>query len=101
MRLQDNPYLPDGLPELVRQLSALWRQLATQVNQVSEGFISGATNATTAPPTAGTYAQGDFIRNSAPVEAGAVASKYVIVGWVCVASGTPGTWVPCRYLTGN
>jgi len=39
MRLPDNPYLrPDaGLPEFSRQMDRLWRELAQQVNQLSEG----------------------------------------------------------------
>lgn len=58
-------------------------------------------NATTAAPATGSWARGDFIPNSAPAELGAALSKYVIRGWICTASGTPGTWVQCRYLTGN
>jgi hypothetical protein len=47
------------------------------------------------------YAQGDFVRNSTPVEAGAATAKYVITGWICVAGGTPGTFKESRVLTGN
>lgn len=78
-----------------------YKEIAYQVNQVSEGKIAGAYNASTAAPTSGTWTQGDFIRNSAPTELGTASSKYVIFGWSCVASGTPGTWVQCRFLTGN
>jgi hypothetical protein len=28
-------------------------------------------------------------------------NKYALLGWVCVASGTPGTWKECRALTGG
>ena len=38
-----------------------------------------------AAPTTGTYASGDIIFNSAPTAGG-------FIGWVCVTSGTPGTW---------
>lgn len=80
----------------------LWyRQIARQVNTLSEGGISANYNAATAAPTTGTWAQGDFIKNSAPSELGSAASKYVIHGWQCTVSGTPGTWVQCRFLTGN
>ena len=80
----------------------LWyRQVAQQVNALSEGFIAASYNALTTAPTAGTWNQGDAIRNSLPTELGAASSKYVITQWVCVASGTPGTWVQCRSLTGN
>ena len=74
---------------------------ATQVNLLSEGRMSAAYNAQTAAPTAGTYALGDFVRNSNPSELGAGGSKYVIHGWQCVLGGTPGTWVQCRFLTGS
>lgn len=40
----------------------------------------------TAAPTTGTYAQGDYVRNSAP----AVGQPK---GWICTVAGTPGTWV--------
>jgi hypothetical protein len=78
-----------------------YREVAQQVNALSEGQVSATYNANTAAPTTGTYAQGDFVRNSTPVEAGIIGSKYVVKGWVCVAGGTPGTWVQARSLTGN
>ena len=93
--------LSQTLVDLRRDLMKEWRTLAEQVNAVSEGRLVGTYNATTAAPTQGDYAQGDFVRNSAPVEAGAAASKYVILGWVCTVSGNPGTWLECRTLTGN
>lgn len=37
------------------------------------------------PPTAGTWVTGDLVWNSAPTAGG-------ILGWVCVAAGTPGIW---------
>lgn len=103
MKLPDNPYLSAtaGLPALVRQIDNLWRQLAQQVNQLSEGQVVAAYNAATAAPTTGTYARGDFIRNSEPAELGTAGSRYVITGWVCTVSGTPGTWVQARALTGS
>lgn len=83
------------------QLIDFLRKLATQLNLLSEGNASAVTNAYTAAPTTGTWKQGDEIKNSAPSEAGSAGSKYVVVGWKCVASGTPGTWVAMRCLTGN
>ena len=100
MRLPDTPYLP-GDSALVRQLDTLYRQIAQQVNQLSEGQLVATYNAGTAAPTTGTWARGDFIANSAPSELGAASSKYVIRGWICTVAGTPGTWVQCRFLTGN
>lgn len=55
----------------------------------------------TAAPTTGEWAQGDFVFNRDPVEAGSTPNKYVVLGWSCVAGGTPGTWLPMRCLTGN
>ena len=77
-----------------------YKQIAYTVNALSEGKAEAFYGATTAAPTTGTWKQGDFVKNSAPVEAGAASSKYVIFGWMCTVSGTPGTWVQCRFLTG-
>ena len=93
--------LSQTLADMRRDLMKEWRLLAEQVNAVSEGRLAGTYNATTAAPTLGDYAQGDFVRNSAPTELGAPGSKYIIKGWTCVVSGNPGTWVQTRALTGN
>jgi len=55
----------------------------------------------TAPPTTGTYNTGDIIYNTTPSELGSAGSKYVVLGWMCVAGGSPGTWVEMRAYTGN
>jgi hypothetical protein len=78
-----------------------YREIAQQVNALSEGTLAANYNALTTAPTSGSYAKGDIVRNSAPVELGAAASKYVITGFICVVGGTPGTWVQMRALTGN
>ena len=78
-----------------------FRQIAQQVNGLSEGSISARYNAAAAAPTTGTWAKGDTLTNSDPAELGVALSRYVITGWICVASGTPGTWVQTRSLTGN
>ncbi len=101
MRLPDNPNLPREVEPLVRQLDTLYRAIAQQVNQVSEGTAFAFYNASTAAPTAGAWNLGDFIRNAAPAELGSPGSRYVIHGWQCITAGTPGTWVQCRFLTGN
>jgi hypothetical protein len=93
----NNPYLTG----LSRRLYELFRQISSQVNGISEGSIVASYNADTAAPTTGTYHQGDFIRNSSPTELGTAGSKYTIFGWICTVSGTPGTWVQQRFLTGN
>ena len=79
----------------------LLRDLEQQLNALGEERLAGKYGATTAAPTTGSWVQGDFVRNSAPVEAGAINNKYVIYGWRCVASGTPGTRLEQRALTGN
>lgn len=83
------------------ELLRLLREMAAQINGLSEGNISANYAARTAAPTTGTWNRGDKVRNSAPAELGAASSKYVIDGWICVTAGTPGTWVQQRTLTGN
>jgi len=83
------------------QLTQIYREFANQLNGISEGYLVAATNASTAAPTTGTWSVGDFVRNSAPAELGSASSKYVIYGFICTVGGTPGTWLQCRYLTGN
>jgi len=97
MKLRTTPTVATNDPVLQREL----REHATQVNLISEGRIAGFYAATTAAPTSGDWMKGDAVRNSAPSELGTAGSKYVIEGWTCVVSGTPGTWVQRRFLTGN
>ena len=82
--------------------TARWyREIAQQVNGLSEGKIAASYQAITAAPTTGTYQQGDFVTNRTPTELGTTPNKYVIDGWRCIVAGTPGTWVQSRSLTGN
>jgi hypothetical protein len=74
---------------------------AILLNLLTDGRLAGTNNATAAAPTSGTHAQGDVVRNSAPTELGTAGSKYVVLGWICVVGGTPGTWLQTRTLTGN
>lgn len=97
MKLNTTPRVHINDPVLQREL----REHATQVNLLSEGRIAAEYGATTAAPTTGTHARGDFVRNSEPSELGTASSKYVIFGWLCVTGGEPGTWVQCRFLTGS
>jgi len=87
----------DAPPDTLR----LFRDIATQLNSLSEGRMSARYSAQTAAPTTGTWALGDFVRNSEPSELGAASSKYIITGWTCTVAGTPGTWLQNRTLTGN
>ncbi len=68
---------------------------------VPAGGSGGSGPTGTAAPTTGTYAQGDFVRNSAPSEFGTTGAKFIVQGWTCLVSGTPGTWVPNNVFTGN
>lgn len=90
-----------SLEKFKYQLTLILREHASQLNALSEGRVGAVTNATIAAPTTGTWAQGDFVRNSTPSELGSASSKYIIHGWQCTVSGTPGTWLQCRFLTGN
>ena len=96
MKLNTTPRVGVNDPVLQREL----REHATQVNLLSEGRLAAEYGATTAAPTTGTHARGDFVRNSEPSELGGASSKYGIYGWLCVTGGEPGTWVECRFLTG-
>jgi len=94
-------YLSQTLPPVdVQRIDALAREHGSAIEAVIAGKVS-ATSRATAPPAGGAWAAGDFVRNAAPAEAGVALSKYVVLGWVCTVSGTPGTWLQCRTLTGN
>jgi hypothetical protein len=56
----------------------------TSLQNIAKRHVLGV-NFGTAPPNFDTWRQGDIIWNSSPVAGG-------VPGWVCVASGTPGTW---------
>lgn len=92
MKLQTAIQLPTDPEMLSVMLTQYLRDIATQVNGLTEGFVSACHGARTAAPTTGTFAQGDFIRNKTP------SGATPVVGWICTASGTPGTWVA---LTAN
>lgn len=97
MKANTTPRVGTNDPILQREL----REHATQINLISEGRIAGFYTALTAAPTSGSWMQGDSVKNSAPSELGTTGSKYVIEGWICTVSGTPGTWLQKRFLTGN
>lgn len=82
-------------------LARIFDAVDLQVNGLSEGSIQATYNAYTAVPTTGTYQLGDFVKNSNPSELGGAGNKYVLIGWICVLAGTPGTWKESRTLTGG
>lgn len=94
MKLSVNPTIPNTSADLLRLIG----KIAQQLNGVTEGQAAAIHNAATAAPTSGTFSQGDFVLNSAPAVAGAAGSQYIIHGWRCTVSGTPGTWVDVRVL---
>jgi hypothetical protein len=100
-RLSNDARLPQGddMRGLKQRLYELVRDIANQVNGLSEGRISACTNAAPAMPVTGVYAPGDFVRNSAPAELGTAGSKFVVEGWLCTAA--PTTFVQKRFFTGN
>ncbi|HEV8035820.1 glycosyl hydrolase family 28-related protein [Yoonia sp.] len=82
-----------GLPD--KRLS--WDVKGTTfTGSVTKSFSGGATEVSewhdTAPPTGGTWKRGDKVWNSNAQNGGA------IVGWACIVSGTPGTWLPLGVL---
>ncbi len=79
--------LLNGIPteynraRFVDLLSALVRQ----VDDLSEGRASAYHGVMDAPPTSGDWVRGDWVKNRLPSATG-------MFGWICVDSGTPGTW---------
>lgn len=84
-------------------MTEMVRQIEDAINRLSEGRIYQHYNAGTAAPTgdAQSYQLGDKVWNLAPTPTGSAGSEYVIVGWVCTAAGSPGTWEEMRVLTGG
>lgn len=106
MRLPNDPLLPQSpdsayANQLNFSLKALLRALYAQVNGLGDGTLASSNNAAASVPTTGTFAKGDFVRNSNPSELGTTPNKYVVEGWICLVGGTPGTFVQKRFLTGN
>jgi hypothetical protein len=92
MKLSTTINLSEDPKMLVVQLTEYLRQISQQVNGLTDGSVYPVHSARIAAPTTGTFAQGDFIRNATP------SGATPVFGWICTASGTPGTWVA---LTAN
>lgn len=86
---------PNFLISLVKNFSEIIKQL----NNLTEGRLSAKHNAVNSVPTTGEFSVGDFVPKIDIIEQGVIGSKYIITGWVCVAS--PNTFVQNRILTGN
>lgn len=102
MRLPSDPRLGRDATAstFMPALLTAWRTLTAKVNGIAAGNIEDAEDTATASPTMAATV-GKFVRNSAPTELGSVSSKYVVLGWVCTASGDPATFKECRCPTGN
>jgi hypothetical protein len=83
------------------RMTEILRDIQFQVNNLSEGNLSAKYSAKAAAPVIGTYSVGDFVANNTIAEAGTTGGKYIITGWYCTVSGTPGTWKEARVLTGS
>lgn len=102
MKLTTDPKVPAASSQtFLQRLYDLFRAISFQVNGISEGRIESFHTAATSAPTAGTYQKGDFVYNSSPSEVTNAGFAYVLTGWRCVTSGTPGTWVEERIPTGG
>lgn len=90
-------------PTARQSLQDTLNKVVDQLNNLSDDKITANTSAYTAAPIGPNqpYTQGDFIKNVNVSVLGTAGSQYVILGWVCVKSGAPGTWVQCRTLTGT
>jgi hypothetical protein len=84
-------------------MTEMVRQIEDAINRLSEGRIYQNYNAASAAPSGSTvaYQLGDFIKNLSPTPTGGAGSEYVILGWVCTAAGSPGTFEEVRTLTGG
>ena len=104
MKLDPSPRFSADDGRLYQKLSILFRSIAQQVNDLSEGRITANYSAQAAMPTAGTWQKGDFIRNTTPTVTGGAGNKYVIFGWSRITSGSANVldtdWVEVRTLTG-
>lgn len=86
--------IPSMTIDYLRNQSLRLKQILTLLNNQSKRQVG------TSAPTTGLWSQGDFVWNTSPAELGSASSKYVIIGWSCVAGGEPGTWKEARALTG-
>ena len=84
-------------------MTEMVRQVEDAINRISEGRIYQSYNASATAPTGDTvsYQLGDYVKNLTPTELGSGGSMYIVLGFVCIAAGNPGTWREVRVLTGN
>lgn len=63
----------------------------TKINEDGTVICRGS-----APPTVGTWQTGDIIYNISPT---VDANSMIVLGWICVTGGSPGTWEPMYVST--
>lgn len=103
------PRLPDfsdaSIRRLVIAIDDYLTRLARKLDELSYGRIVENDSASPSPPVAGTWARGDFVRNSQPSQLGTAGSRYVVLGWSRLTNGSANTlgtdWFEARALTGN
>jgi hypothetical protein len=81
-------------------LAEVLRRIVTQLNNLSDGRLNARDSGLTSPPTTGRYARGDVVWHTSPSETATTTGNFVVMGWVCTASGEPGTFEQMRVLTG-
>ena len=79
------------------------RAIGTHVDGLVDGSIAYRDNAVSVAPTSSVVppAAGDLLWKLNPTVQGTVGAQYVTYAFMCVADGTPGTWVELRGLTGT
>lgn len=92
-RLPPNDGSQTFISRLLIRLTEVIREHSNEINKVTK-YASSV-------PSSGSHSQGEFVWNTSPSESGSAGSKYVVLGWSCVTSGTPGTWKEIRGLTGG
>lgn len=86
----DNTHVGGNTNEISIDEIVFYQRLLTEQeisyvkNNISQIYFDTLTKGAN-PPNIGTWFQGDIIYNTAP-------SPNNFVGWVCITSGTPGTW---------
>ena len=80
-------FLKDRVPRTYdpQIFAEIIRQLQDQLNALTEGRAAAYHGSMAAAPTTGDWVRGDWVKVTAPSSGG-------YFGYVCVASGAPGTW---------